>query len=240
MIDAILQTKREEVQALRNRRFAPRKKPVVPVIFDRPVSIIAELKTRSPSAGFIGEIDADRIRIYSRYAKAISVLADSTYFGGSPQLVEEVALQTHLPVLCKDFIIDPAQIDQAYALGADIILLIVRILGRDELAYLYRHAQDLGLACLVELHGREEIERLSDLDAEMVGVNARDLDRLQIDLDGAAEMLSMVHAPMRVAESGIRSRQDIERFKAANGFLIGETLMKSKDLEATFLELFHG
>jgi indole-3-glycerol phosphate synthase len=240
MIATILKTKKDEVEELRGRRFGPRKKPVVPVIFDGPINIIAELKRRSPSAGFIGEIGPDRIRIYSKYARAISVLADSTYFGGSPQFLEEVALQTHLPVLCKDFIIDSAQIDQAYALGADIILLIVRILGRNELAYLFRHAQDLGLACLVELHGKEEIERLSDLDAEMVGVNARDLDRLQIDLDGAAKMLSMVRAPIRVAESGIRSRQDIERFKAANGFLIGETLMKSKDLETTFLELLHG
>ena len=74
----------------------------------------------------------------------------------------------------------------------------------------------------------------------MVGVNARDLDTLQLDLDGAGDMLSLVQTPTRIAESGIRSRQDIERFKAANGFLIGETLMRSKDLEATFLELLHG
>lgn len=240
MIDAILQTKREEVEALRNRRFAPREKPVVPVTFDRPVNIIAELKRRSPSAGFIGEIDPARIRVYSKYAKAISVLADSTYFGGSQRLVEEVAMQTHLPVLCKDFIIDPAQIDKAYASGADIILLIVRILERDELISLYRHVHDLGLACLVELHGRNEMERLADLDAEMVGVNARDLDTLRIDLDGAAEILSGVRAPMRIAESGIKTREDIERFKAANGFLVGETLMKSRDVEATFLELLDG
>jgi indole-3-glycerol phosphate synthase len=151
-----------------------------------------------------------------------------------------VAMQTHLPILYKDFIIDPMQIDQAYASGADIILLIVRILARDELISLHCHAQDMGLACLVELHAKDELERLSDLDAEMVGVNARDLDTLQIDLDRVSEMLSKVHVPMRVAESGIKSRKDIERFKAANGFLIGETLMRSKDLEATFAELLHG
>jgi indole-3-glycerol phosphate synthase len=240
MIDTILGTKRDEVKALRKKRFGRRKKPVVPVVFDREVNIIAELKRRSPSAGFIAEIDTGRIRIYSRYAKAISVLADTTYFGGSPEFVQEVAMQTHLPILYKDFIIDPMQIDQAYASGADIILLIVRILARDELISLHCHAQDMGLACLVELHAKDELERLSDLDAEMVGVNARDLDTLQIDLDRVSEMLSKVHVPMRVAESGIKSRKDIERFKAANGFLIGETLMRSKDLEATFAELLHG
>jgi indole-3-glycerol phosphate synthase len=240
MIDTILHTKRDEVKALRKKRFGRRTKPVVPVVFDGEVNIIAELKRRSPSAGFIAEIDTDRIRIYSRYAKAISVLADTTYFGGSPEFVEEVAMQTHLPILYKDFIIHPLQIDQAYASGADIILLIVRILARDELISLHCHAQDMGLACLVELHAKDELERLSDLDAEMVGVNARDLDTLQIDLDRVSEMLSKVHVPMRVAESGIKSRKDIERFKAANGFLIGETLMRSKDLEATFAELLHG
>jgi indole-3-glycerol phosphate synthase len=240
MIDTILGTKRDEVKALKKKRFGRRKKPVVPVAFDGEVNIIAELKRRSPSAGFIAEIDTDRIRIYSRYAKAISVLADTTYFGGSPEFVEEVAMQTHLPIFYKDFIIHPLQIDQAYASGADIVLLIVRILARDELISLHCHAQDMGLACLVELHARDELERLSDLDAEMVGVNARELDTLQIDLDRASEMLSKVHAPMRIAESGIKSRKDVERFKAANGFLIGETLMRSKDLEATFAELLHG
>jgi indole-3-glycerol phosphate synthase len=240
MIDTILATKRDEVKALRKKRLGRRKKPVLPVVFDDEVNIIAELKRRSPSAGFIAEIDTNRIRLYSRYAKAISVLADTTYFGGSAEFVEEVAIQTHRPILYKDFIIDPVQIDQAYAAGADIILLIMRILARDELASLYRHAQDLGLACLVELHARDELERLSEIGAQMVGVNARDLDTLHIDLDRASEMLCKVRAPMRIAESGIKSRKDIERFKAANGFLIGETLMRSKDLEATFAELLHG
>ncbi len=240
MIDAILKTKEDEVRALRGRRFAPRKKPVLTLVFDRSVNIIAELKRRSPSAGFIGEIDPERIRVYSKYAKAISVVSDSTYFGGSAELLEEVAQKTHLPILCKDFIIDPVQIDRAYAAGADIILLIVRIVSGENLRSLYRHAKDLGLACLVEVHSPEELGRLSNLQAEMVGVNARDLDTLQMNLEGAAEILTSVCAPMRIAESGIRSRKEIERFKAANGFLIGEALMKSKDMEAAFLELLNG
>ncbi len=240
MIDAILRAKKDEVAALRSARFGRRQKPVAPLLFDGAVNIIAELKRRSPSAGFIGEIDSDRIRVYSRYAKAISVLADSTYFGGSPAFVEEVALQTHLPILYKDFIIDQKQIDQAYACGADIILLIARILDHGLLSSLYRHTKDLGLACLVELHARSELQRLAEVEPVLVGVNARDLDTLLIDLDRAAELLSRVHAPVRVAESGIRSRKDIERFKTASGFLIGETLMRSRDLEATFEDLLHG
>lgn len=240
MIDTILQRKRDEVKALRGRRFGRREKPVMPVAFDGPTNIIAELKRRSPSAGYIGEIDSDRIRIYSKYAKAISVLADTVHFGGGPQLVKKVAAQTHLPILYKDFIVDPVQIDQAYACGADIILLIARILDRGLLASLHRYARELGLACLVELHAPPDLQELSEIDADMVGVNARDLDTLRIDLDAAADLLACVQAPVRIAESGIRTRKDIERMKDATGFLIGETLMRSRDPEATFLELMRG
>jgi indole-3-glycerol phosphate synthase len=98
----------------------------------------------------------------------------------------------------------------------------------------------LGLACLVELHAREEMVKLTDIKPPIVGVNSRDLDTLQIDLDNAALMLLDVHAPMRIAESGIKTRDHIERLKGANGFLVGETLMRSRNLEATFLELLYG
>jgi indole-3-glycerol phosphate synthase len=240
MIAGILETKRQEVKALRKRRPGRRKKPVTPLTFDGPVNVVAELKRKSPSAGFIGEVDRERIAAYSKYAKAISVLTDETYFGGSIEFLTEVSDQTGLPVLCKDFIIDPVQIDCAYAAGADLILLIARILTKEELESLYACARELDLACLIELHGPEELEKLKDIKPRIVGVNARDLDTLQIDLNKAAKLLPLVQAPMRIAESGIKSRQDIERFRSANGFLIGETLMRSKNLEATFEELLYG
>jgi indole-3-glycerol phosphate synthase len=240
MIDRILEVKRQEVETLKGRRFGRRQKPVIPLAFEAPVNIIAELKRKSPSAGFIAEVGPERIGIYSTYAKAVSVLTDSTFFGGSTEFLKEVADQTQLPVLCKDFTIHPSQIDCAYAAGADLILLIARILSKEEIESLYAYAHELGLGCLVELHHRKELEKLRDIKPAVVGVNARDLDTLQIDLDNAARMLLEVRAPIRIAESGIRSRSDIERLKGANGFLIGEALMRSTNVEATFLELLHG
>lgn len=240
MIDRILEVKRREIEGLKGRRFGRRQKRVVPLVFDGPVNIIAELKRKSPSAGFIAEISSERIDIYSTYAKAVSVLTDSTFFGGSTEFLTSVAEQTPLPVLCKDFIIHPSQIDCAYAAGADLILLIARILSKEEVESLYAYARELGLACLVELHHRKELEKLRDIKPAIVGVNARDLDTLQIDLGSSAKLLLEVQAPLRIAESGIRSRSDVERLKGANGFLIGETLMRSTNVEATFLELLYG
>ena len=145
-----------------------------------------------------------------------------------------------LPILCKDFFIDRTQIDLAYSKGADLILLIARILDKEQMKNLYRYARELGLNCLVEVHTAEELEKIADLNAEIIGVNSRDLDTLAIDLERGKEILSHVTAPVRVAESGIKTRKDIEGFNNANCFLIGETLMWSQDLESTFRELLYG
>jgi indole-3-glycerol phosphate synthase len=242
VIDQILATKKQEVEDLRHKHLAPRTRPIVPLAFEGPINIVAELKRKSPSAGFIAPIGPERINIYSKYAKAVSVLTDRTYFGGSPEFLEEVSARTPLPVLYKDFIIDPVQIDLAYAMGADIVLLIIKILDKEQLAALYSHAKNLGLDCLIEVHQKDELARADGLDCRIVGVNARDLDTLGIDLEGAAHILRDMKVPIRVAESGIKTRKDIELMAAsgANGFLIGETLMRSRDLETTFQELLHG
>jgi indole-3-glycerol phosphate synthase len=242
MIRAILETKKQEMAALKPGGLSARTKPVRPLVFDDEINIIAELKRKSPSAGFIGEITAAGIETYSTYAKAISVLTDGMYFGGTFSLLSEVAGQTHLPILCKDFVIDPVQIDLAYASGADVVLLIARILTKEELEHLYGHAHRLGLACLVELHDARDLEKTAGLKPHIVGVNARNLDTLEMDIGAAASLMPVVDAPVRIAESGIRSRRDIERMSraGANGFLIGETLMRSENLEATFKELIYG
>jgi indole-3-glycerol phosphate synthase len=242
MIERIVETKKREVEALGSATFGPRERPVRRLVFQGPVNIVAELKRRSPSAGFIGEIDDERIAAYNRYARAISVLTDATFFGGSYEFLAEVAGKTELPVLCKDFVIHRVQIDRAYAAGADLVLLIARILTNEQLDALHSHARGLGLSCLVEVHGKDELDRLAGIDPAIVGVNARDLDTLEIDLERAATILPCVKAPVKVAESGIKSRQDIERLGSAgaNGFLIGETLMRSPDPGAVFEELLHG
>jgi indole-3-glycerol phosphate synthase len=248
MIAEILKTKQKEIEALKKDAVGPRKRPVRegrvvrPLVFDGGTNIIAELKRRSPSAGYLSEITPERISVYGRYAKAVSVLTDATYFGGSYEFLNEVAGATSLPVLCKDFIIDRVQIDRAYAAGADLVLLIARILTKEQLFGLYAYARELGIECLIELHDRADAEKVDGMHPSIVGVNGRDLDTLEIDLDKVADMLACVTAPFRIAESGIRSRQDIERMQAsgANGFLIGETLMRSDDPETVFGELLHG
>jgi indole-3-glycerol phosphate synthase len=242
MITEILKSKRQEVKVLKEASFGPRKGPVRRLVFDGSINIIAELKRRSPAAGFIGEIDPERIAVYGHYAKAISVLTDSTYFGGSYEFLSEVAAATTLPILCKDFIIDPVQIDRAYAAGADLVLLIARILTKQELARLHTHARALGLICLVEIHDRTDMEKLEGMSPDAIGVNGRDLDTLEMDLDRVAHILPDVAAPFRIAESGIRTRQDIGRLirAGANGFLIGETLMRAPRPEAVFQELLRG
>ncbi len=166
MIEKIIEAKKLEVEGLKRSSFGPRKRPVRKLALDGPVNIIAELKRKSPSAGFIGEIDEARIAAYSRYARAISVLTDSAFFGGSYEFLDHVAGSTDLPVLCKDFVIDRKQIDRAYAAGADLVLLIARILTRAQLEMLYSHARDLGLSCLVEIHEREELDAIAGLDPD--------------------------------------------------------------------------
>ena len=240
MIEQIVETKKKEVEVLKTLELTPRTKPVIPFTLKEGINIIAELKRKSPSAGDIGEIDDERIALYSRYATAISILTDTTYFGGSFEVLADVADKIDLPILCKDFFIDTVQIDLAYSKGADLILLIARILDKEQMKDLYGYARRLGLNCLVEVHTAEELEKIADLNAEIVGVNARDLDTLAIDLERGKEILSRVSAPVRVAESGIKSRKDIEGFHNANCFLIGETLMRSQNLESTFRELLYG
>ena len=240
MIEQIVATKRREVALLKTFELVSRTKPVMSFALKEGVNIIAELKRKSPSAGDIGEIDDERIALYSRYATAISVLTDNTYFGGSFEVLADMAGKIDLPILCKDFFIDTVQIDLAYSKGADLILLIARILDKEQMKNLYGYAKGLGLNCLVEVHTAEELDKIADLNAEIVGVNARDLDTLVIDLERGKEILSRVSAPVRIAESGIKSRKDIEEFHDANCFLIGETLMRSKNLESTFRELLYG
>jgi indole-3-glycerol phosphate synthase len=240
VIQQIVETKKREVTTLRGQTLSPRRRPLMPFNLKKGVNIIAELKRKSPSAGNIGEIDDRRIATYSRYAAAISILTDTTYFGGSFELLAEVAAKTDVPVLCKDFFIDESQIDLAWSKGADMILLIARILKEDRLRRLYDYAHNLGLMCLVEVHETNELKKVSHLNARIIGVNARDLDTLTIDLDHAKEIMSLLEAQVRVAESGIKTRADIEGFDNANCFLIGEAFMRSNDPESTFQELLYG
>ena len=204
------------------------------------VNIIAEIKQSSPSAGFIRRIDVDSVLdVYNRYAKGISVLTDSKFFGGSFEFLKKATERTELPVLCKEFIIDKRQIDMAYVCGADMVLLIARILDDELLEELYGYAMTLSLDVIVEIHSIGELERVKKLKPAILGVNSRNLDTLEISLDREKYVLDSVDFEcLKIAESGIRAKGDIEFLEdICDGFLVGESLLKSGDIEAKFKEL---
>ena len=197
-------------------------------------SVIAEVKRRSPSKGVIRE-DFDPAWIAQCYADAgaacLSVLTDMKYFGGSLSDLEVVRAQVDRPIIRKDFMIDPYQIDIARLAGADAILLIVSALEDDALESLNARAKSLGLDVLVEVHDETELARAQALGADLIGVNNRNLKTFETDLattERLAEILGPGGDVVLVAESGIRTAEDIARLERAGaaGFLVGESLMR--------------
>ena len=198
---------------------------------------LAEIKHRSPSAGLILPGAPSRIeevaRAYRRGgASALSVVVEQDFFGGDPSWLPRAKAASGLPVLMKDFILDERQLDFAAALGADAVLLVVAALDDAALARLHEAARSRSLAGLVEAHDEGEIRRALDAGARIVGVNSRDLRTFEVDLAGMARLGALLPASVtRVAESGIRSRGDVEAAAAA-GFgavLVGEALLKAPD-----------
>ncbi len=208
-------------------------------------AIIAEVKRRSPSRGVISA-DFDPVRIAREYeengAAAVSVLTDATFFGGSSADLTAVKNAISLPVLRKEFIIDPWQIHETRAIGADALLLIAAILGENELREYRELAASLGLASLVEVHDLRELETALSSGAEIIGINNRDLRTFVTDI-GTSRTLAPLVPPERivVAESGIRSRREIETLLQAGvrAFLIGETLVGAPDIGATLRGLLN-
>jgi len=210
------------------------------------VSIIAEIKRASPSKGMIRP-DLDVAGVAAAYeragARAVSVLTEESFFLGSLDDLRAARAACSLPVLRKDFIIDPYQVWEAAAAGADAILLIVAALTDDELAGLMAEAGEARLDCLVEVHDREELERALGQGARLVGVNNRDLRTFRVDLDTTADLIDSVpDGVLLVSESGISTRDDIRRLAGigVDAFLIGEALMRDDDPEAKLGELLGG
>jgi indole-3-glycerol phosphate synthase len=207
------------------------------------LSLIAEFKRRSPSAGEIAAaaVLADQVRAYERGgAAALSVLTDEPHFGGSLEDLRAARAACGLPIVRKDFIVDPYQLYEAAVNGADAVLLIVRALGDEELRGLYGEARALDLDCLVEVHDSEELERALAADAEVIGINNRDLDDGTVDLARTFELMPDVPAGKTVvAESGISGRAELEELErvGVDAVLIGGALMTAADPEAKTREL---
>jgi indole-3-glycerol phosphate synthase len=199
------------------------------------IRLIAEFKRRSPSAGEIrpGESIEDIVRGYAEAgADALSVLTDGIGFGGSLIDLETARIAVTLPVLRKEFIVDRYQVLEARSHGADAVLLIAECLDDCLLRSLYREILNLGMTPLVELHDAEQLPRVLDLGATLVGINNRDLRTMTTDLDHVLRLRERVPAEcLLVAESGIRSRADVERLEAAGigAMLVGESLLRQSD-----------
>ncbi|MFV2006078.1 MAG: indole-3-glycerol phosphate synthase TrpC [Longimicrobiales bacterium] len=244
ILDRIVATKRREVEALRPRAGdleAAAREAVPPRDFvgalSRPglVSVIAEVKRRSPGAGPIRP-DLEPAGLASSYyaggAAALSVLTDRDYFGGSLDDLRAAREAVDIPVLRKDFVIDPLQVLEARAAGSDAVLLIVRILDDARLADLLNLARSLGMSALVEAHDGPELQRAVRSGARIVGINNRDLSTFTTRIDATVDLLPEVpDEVVVVSESGIRSGDDVARLGrvGVDAVLVGEWLLGHKD-----------
>ena len=206
-----------------------------------PVPVIAEVKRRSPSAGAIAEQAralAQALRYRQAGAAAVSVLAEEAFFGGSPEDVAEVVRGTDLPVLYKDVVVHPVQLELALACGAAAVLLIAAVFDERELARRVVQARRMGLEVVVEVHHEEELDAALTARPDVVGINNRDLTTFRVDPDRAQRLLARIPpGPVRIAESGYQRPDQARRAleAGASAVLIGEALMRSPD-PASFLQ----
>jgi indole-3-glycerol phosphate synthase len=256
VLDRIVEATRDEVD--RRREIVPlseleaaldgrpESRPFQEALTRPGISLIAEHKRRSPSVGVIreGAELTDVVRAYERGgAAALSILTEPFHFGGSLDDLRKARAATHLPVLRKDFVVDPYQVYESAAAGADAILLIVAALERDALDELLREAWGLDLDVLVEVHDTEELESALEHEAEVIGINNRDLSDFSVDIERTFELLSDVPAGKTVvSESGFSTREQLDELDrvGVDAVLIGETLMRAPDLEAACRELTGG
>jgi indole-3-glycerol phosphate synthase len=257
-LEKILETKRREVAerlasadraALEAAARRHPRRPFAPVLVREGLSVIAEMKRSSPSKGLLREHydPAALARAYFKAgARAISVLTDQLFFGGSLEHLRLVRQTVPLPLLRKDFLIDPFQVLEAAAAGADAVLLIVAAFPPEHrdaaLREMMKHVQGWGLDALVEVHNEEELDRALAAQATVVGVNNRDLTTLEVSVETSARLAPRLRRTISVAESGLRTSADLQRLHALgyHAFLIGEQLVTADDPGAALRELLQG
>jgi len=249
---AILSNKRKEAEAIEGKKSELRKQALLRNDFRgfrsnlfKPgmVTVIAECKAASPTAGMIaGKYDpVVQAKLYERGgAGAVSVLTDQEYFKGCLEDMKKVRSEVALPVLRKDFILTEAQVYESVASGADAFLLIVAALTDEELKRLYELGRTLQSDVLVEVHDLEEMDRALEIDAEIIGINNRNLHTFEVDLKTTAELAPEIPSEcLGISESGIRTREDVEFVKeqGIHCLLIGESLMRDGDPEQALKQL---
>lgn len=237
---AYYQNLKKNMQPNGNRRYEVFKKAI-----SKPgqINLIAEIKKASPSAGLIREdFDVNAIaKIYVEHkAAAISVLTEEKYFLGRFSYLKKVSDEFNLPTLMKDFIIHEFQIYEGAYYGASAVLLIVAMLSDQQIRELMDVASSFGLDCLVEAHDEKDIERAIEADAEIIGVNNRNLKTLEVDINNCLRMIKHITpGKVIVAESGLKSREDVRRVQeaGAHAVLIGETFMRSSNIGEKIKEI---
>ena len=243
----ILKQKEEEIKELKRKKskfkyYDVPRKSFLEAISSAGISLIAEIKFASPSAGIIRE-DLSPLEVAKIYeqqgASAISLLTDRTFFKGDINWLPEIKKAVSIPVLRKDFILDPIQLEESKAFGADAVLIIVRAVSNSRLNELIKVAEELRLDCLVEVHSKDEIDRARDAGAKIIGINNRDLRTFNVDINLTFTLAP--HIPqdcLKVSESGISKAEHIKSLKKAgiDAVLIGTAIMKSSDIRSKVRE----
>ncbi len=258
ILDDIVASKRREIEWAKvqvpeevlQRRIAGRdvQRPFIDALRsnDKKPTLIAELKRKSPSRGMLRErFDPPRLvqEFQDAGASALSILTDEPFFGGSLDILQEAQAFSEVPILRKDFILEPYQVYEAMAAGADAILLIVRILTPPQLSSLIECAESFGMDPLVEVHDEEELGCALDAGAMIIGINHRDLGDFSMHADLSARLVPRIPRDrVIVAESGIQTSDDVKRLRdlGVHALLIGESLMTAPDPAAKIRELFRG
>ena len=246
----IIKEKEKEVEELKKRGITAPEVPMIKRDFKKAIfrpnsiSIIAEIKFASPSVGIIRD-DIDPIGIAKIYdeegASAISLLTDKRFFKGDISWLPEVKKAVSIPILRKDFILDPIQLEEAKVYGADAVLLIVRILPYHKLKELISISKDMEIAALVEVHDEDDIKKAVDCGAEIIGINNRDLSTFHVDINTTIKLLQYIpDGHIVVSESGISEAKDVEMLRTynkINAILVGTSIMKSKGIREKVQEL---
>lgn len=253
MLDRIIALKKEEVEQRKKalpltrlqERIARQKPPLdlTRELKGDHIRLIAEVKQASPSRGMLSP-HLNPIELAKTYAEggaaAISVLTEANYFKGHIDYLRAIRPEVQLPLLRKDFVFDPYQVYESRAYGADALLLITAILSQDQLEELLSLSHSLGLRCLVEVHNENEVETALLSGAEIVGINNRDLNTFSVDIDTTRRLRPLIpQQRIVVAESGIRSRSDVEKLEewGIDAMLVGEALVTAHDVIAKIREL---
>lgn len=243
ILDKIILEKKKEVLELKKPRYSLKKK-----LDQEGISLLAEIKKASPSKGLIQPDfnPAAQLKAYQQAGAAgISILTDQKFFQGSNEILREMRELTELPILRKEFIIDPLQLYESFFIGADVVLLIAAVLSDERLRELLALCSELKMEAVVEVHNRSELERVINTEAEIIGINNRDLNDFSVDLKTTAELtaelekINLRDDYYLIAESGIKTKADIDYLKdiGVDGVLIGETLMRAENPTAKVKEL---